>query len=58
MINRESLATFKSIISGISEDVARQLLECFPFLIKALPEPRRYLNSAHIRHKHCGIKGE
>lgn len=58
MINRESLATFESIISGISEDVARQLLECFPFLIKALPEPRRYLNSAHIRDKHYGIKGE
>lgn len=58
MINRESLATFESIISGISGDIAHQLLECFPSLIKALPEPRCYLNSAHIRHKHCGIKGE
>lgn len=58
MINRESLSTFGIIISGISEDVAHRLLEYLPFLIKALPEPRRHLNSEHIRHKHCGMKGE
>lgn len=39
MINRESLATFGVVISGLSEEAADQLLESLPLLIKALPGP-------------------
>jgi len=58
MINRESLSTFGIIISGISEDVAHRLLQCLPYLIKALPPSHRDLNSRHFKHKHCGLKGK
>jgi DNA-binding MarR family transcriptional regulator len=36
MINRESLATFNAIISGLSDEAADNLLEYLPLLIKAL----------------------
>jgi len=45
MINRESLATFRAVMSGLSEEAAEQLLRYFPLLVKALPGPARKLDS-------------
>ena len=39
VINRESLMTFKAIISGLSKDATDQLSKSLPLLIKALPGP-------------------
>jgi len=39
VINRESLMTFKAIISGLSQDATDKLSKSLPLLIKALPGP-------------------
>lgn len=56
MIDRESLATFQMILSGISESEAEQLLNDFPLLIKAIPGPYRLLNSERMADRHCSFK--
>jgi DNA-binding MarR family transcriptional regulator len=45
MINRESLSTFKTIISELEEDATDKLLKCLPCLIKALPQSHGNLKS-------------
>lgn len=51
MINRESLATFGTIISGLSDDAIGQLLDFLPLLIEALPGSSHKSNSKYTEKR-------
>jgi DNA-binding MarR family transcriptional regulator len=44
-INGESMAVFGTVVSGLSDDAVRHLLEYLPLLIEALPGSSRKSNS-------------
>jgi DNA-binding MarR family transcriptional regulator len=56
MINRESLATFRTILSGVPDDGARSLMNSLSLLIQAVPEQQNYLSTKHNAPRLYAIK--
>jgi DNA-binding MarR family transcriptional regulator len=54
LIDRESLVMFGTILSGMSEPEARQLLNSLSLLIQAIPEPKCRLDMERDLDRHCG----